>query len=74
MAIKLVTLEQAKEPKPKYPYFGRHKDGSIVFFTSREAGVCIIAPKGIKGGYHAYGWIESNFTPIEGPITFQNEF
>lgn len=41
MAIKLVTTEQEKESKPKYPYFGMHKNGTIVLFSGEKSGTLV---------------------------------
>ena len=81
MAIKLVTTEQEREPRPKYPYFGINKDygsGMVVLFTSLNEGVLLAIGEGDPTTFHVGkqhdNWGEGHFTPIKGPITFQNEF
>jgi len=37
MAIKVIKKKQ--KGKPKYPYFGRFNDGTIVFYAQKETGV-----------------------------------
>lgn len=68
MAVKVVT-GQEKKKVPQYPYFGMSRtDGTVVYFTGERTGIGI----GFFG--MCVTWDESDFTPIEGPITFENVF
>lgn len=77
MAIKLVTTEHEKEPRPKYPYFAKNKEGMIAYFVSCGRAIIIFGDslrhdtrENVTSGWdEEYAW-----KPIEGVITFQNEF
>lgn len=60
-----VTDRKVKEVERVYPYYGIHKDGSIVIFTGCEKGFCIIDTED-KSNTNIYSetWGEEKFTPL----------
>ena len=77
MAIKLVTTEQEKEPMPQYPYFAKNKYGQVAYFVGFGRAIMVFGKDGSSDTRKnvTSGWDEESvWKPIEGVITFQNEF
>lgn len=67
-----VTPKEAKKEERKYPYFGQHRNGWIVYFTGHEQGIAIKHKDEHYEGYIST-WAEDTFTPIIGTITIEQE-
>ena len=57
--------------KKTYPYLAIHKDGTIIYFTNEDRGVCLVAA-GITTKGDISSFVESQFRPFEGRLILEN--
>ncbi len=57
-----VTREQSK-----YPYYGKAKNGNVVYFTAPSTGI-VVTRRYYEVGHQADCWTEKDFTPIPNPF------
>lgn len=60
-----ITDREKKEVEREYPYWGVHKDGSIVVFKAQGEGFCIIDNKNrFNTSLYSKTWAENLYTPL----------
>ena len=57
----------------KFPKLMIHTDGTIVFFSESEKGVCVKEGGNTRVGFLATTYCMSDFTDFEGTITLSND-
>lgn len=56
-----------------YPVLKIYKDtGSIVLFSSKGKGICVVAGEGDKLGEYSTLWLEEFFENFHGKVTLEN--
>lgn len=68
-----ITIQKAEEQKPesKYPYFGIHIDGTLVYFLRENYGTFITGKVSCATEGDSLGINESFFTPFIGTIKIE---
>jgi len=68
-----ITIQKAEEQKPesKYPYFGIHKDGTLVYFTGHRNAILIAGNAGCTKVGEASSFYEDLFAPFNGTIKIE---
>lgn len=54
-----------------YPYLAIHEDGTIIYFTENNYGVCLV-PHGFSRKGEISKFVEGKFRPFEGRLTLEN--